>query len=417
MSIDLDELSSSFARLRCIAATSDASGLGRVELEHLLIDAAKVAGLAESVRLVATGALERIANATGTLDPEQVVGAAGRTSRRDAAQTVRRARVSGEIPALGAALAEGLVSATHLDAVANAFDRVEPGDRDRLLQNSDWICGVAIRSTPEELARAVAKRARQLSADDGVARFERQRRATTLRHWTDLSSGMVCLHGEFDPESGAMLISGLAAAADRLFRTTAPDSCPDDDRRHGHLRAHALLALVRGGRAPTGAYGTAPRPEILVVIDHATLRDGVHATSRVEVTGGVELPIETLRRYACLADIIPVVLDAAGVAIDVGRSQRLATVGQRRALRAMYSHCSVPGCSVAFDHCQLHHIRYWRNGGRSDLANMVPLCSKHHHLVHEGGWALSLRPDDRVLTVTLPDGTTRANPPPLARAG
>jgi hypothetical protein len=36
-------------------------------------------------------------------------------------------------------------------------------------------------------------------------------------------------------------------------------------------------------------------------------------------------------------------------------------------------------------------------------------------MVHEGGWRLHLA-DDRVLTITLPDGTTRANPPPFAMA-
>ena len=27
--------------------------------------------------------------------------------------------------------------------------------------------------------------------------------------------------------------------------------------------------------------------------------------------------------------------------------------------------------------------------GRTDIANMIPLCEKHHHLVHEGGWTLT----------------------------
>jgi hypothetical protein len=33
-----------------------------------------------------------------------------------------------------------------------------------------------------------------------------------------------------------------------------------------------------------------------------------------------------------------------------------------------------------------------------------PLCSSHHHLVHEGGWTLTLTPD-RTITLTRPDGT------------
>lgn len=36
-----------------------------------------------------------------------------------------------------------------------------------------------------------------------------------------------------------------------------------------------------------------------------------------------------------------------------------------------------------------------------------PLCSRHHHLVHEGAWTIHLAPD-RTLTTTRPDGTTHS---------
>jgi hypothetical protein len=68
-------------------------------------------------------------------------------------------------------------------------------------------------------------------------------------------------------------------------------------------------------------------------------------------------------------------------------------------------------------HCQPHHIAWWRNGGSTDLVNLLPLCSRHHHSVHEGGWELHLAPDRR-LTVTFPDGTaTTGGPPAHQREG
>jgi len=51
----------------------------------------------------------------------------------------------------------------------------------------------------------------------------------------------------------------------------------------------------------------------------------------------------------------------------------------------------------------------------TDDSNLVPICTKHHHLVHEGGWQLHLAPD-RTLTVTRPGGTTSTNGPPTIRA-
>ncbi|HQZ36850.1 MAG TPA: HNH endonuclease signature motif containing protein, partial [Ilumatobacteraceae bacterium] len=66
-------------------------------------------------------------------------------------------------------------------------------------------------------------------------------------------------------------------------------------------------------------------------------------------------------------------------------------------------------------HTKIHHVHWWRRGGCTDLDNLLPLCSKHHHLVHEGGWALALQPD-RTLIITLPDGTVMSTGPPVRRA-
>jgi hypothetical protein len=119
------------------------------------------------------------------------------------------------------------------------------------------------------------------------------------------------------------------------------------------------------------------------------------------------LPVSTVRQLACEAELIPLVLDGDGRALDVGRGSRLATEAQRQALRAMHTSCIHPDCDVPFDECRIHHVVPWEQGGRSELDNLAPLCEsrKHHHLVHEGGWTLTMRPD-RVATFTRPDGTT-----------
>ena len=51
------------------------------------------------------------------------------------------------------------------------------------------------------------------------------------------------------------------------------------------------------------------------------------------------------------------------------------------------------------------------------MDNMVPLCMKHHHAVHDGGWHLHLNPRNRTLTITYPDGSIQTTGPPHARAG
>ena len=47
--------------------------------------------------------------------------------------------------------------------------------------------------------------------------------------------------------------------------------------------------------------------------------------------------------------------------------------------------CTFPGChNRRFLHCQ--HVEHWSNGGETSLDNPVLLCTKHHSLVHEGGF-------------------------------
>jgi len=96
-------------------------------------------------------------------------------------------------------------------------------------------------------------------------------------------------------------------------------------------------------------------------------------------------------------------MDAHGNPFNLGRTVRHANRKQRRALRAIYRSCGFPGCDVGFWKCDIHHIVPWELGGFTDLANMVPICSRHHHVIHEGGWQLNLAPD-RTLTITQPTG-------------
>ena len=109
-----------------------------------------------------------------------------------------------------------------------------------------------------------------------------------------------------------------------------------------------------------------------------------------------------------------VVLHAPGE-LNLGRTTRLANRAQRRALRALYATCAIPGCDVRYSRCKLHHVTWWRHGGRTDLANLLPLCSHHHTKVHDAGWNLRLGPN-RQLTITFPDGTVRNTGPPSRRA-
>ena len=145
------------------------------------------------------------------------------------------------------------------------------------------------------------------------------------------------------------------------------------------LLADAVVAAVSGQRS-----GERRVPEICVHIDYATMLNGLHEHSLCETSDGIPLPPETVRRLACEAAIVPIMLNSAGEVLNCGRDVRVANRAQRRALRAMYRTCAYPGCDISFDRCDIHHVIAWIRHGTTDLDNLLPLCSQHHHLVHEG---------------------------------
>lgn len=146
-------------------------------------------------------------------------------------------------------------------------------------------------------------------------------------------------------------------------------------------------------------------PEICVVTTLDRLIEDGCDHGLCETSDGTMLPAASLRRMLCDALVYPVVLGGEGELVDSGRRERTVNRAQRRALRAMHRTCAHPGCAVGFDSCRIHHVRWWtRDRGPTDIDNLLPLCESHHHVVHEGGWSLTMTPD-RVATWIRPDGT------------
>ena len=75
----------------------------------------------------------------------------------------------------------------------------------------------------------------------------------------------------------------------------------------------------------------------------------------------------------------------------------------------------MPGCSVHYDRCRLHHVNFWRNGGLTDLANLLPICQHHHTRLHDDGWEVTLGPN-RELAIRYANGQVLRTGPPKRSA-
>jgi hypothetical protein len=340
--------------------------------------------------------------------PEKSLAEAGRISLRHGEQLLHRAETAEQVPSFGASLDAGRVSGEHVDVLARTLRQLEPAARVKLIEAAPGLVVIAENVTADEFARTVRAEARRLEGDgDGLDRLERQRRAVRLNTWMDRDTGMGRWSACWDPETMLKLENRLDAQVEALFHDTTPDGCPSDLlEKQSFLRAHALLSLLGGRGAHLG------RPEIVVVVDHTTgSREPV-----IDWGLPVELPqrvLDEVRKTAKEYTIVVrngTVIDAPGE-LNLGRTTRLANRAQRRALRGLYASCAVPSCRVRYSRTKLHHVVWWRHGGRSDIDNFLPVCEQHHQNIHNDGWLVSVGAN-RELTIEFPDGQVMTTGPP-----
>lgn len=402
-------------------ASADLANGGHDVVSAVFTDARRLRSWVDSIEVQATRLARRLrpAGEAGAAERPHI-GHGGR-SAAGARAAADRSDVCDQMPLFEQALSGGDVTTDHLDAIARATKGLSSDAREIFHGQQDELLRWARTDSVDMFARRCRDSARaiaaQLDARAEADRLTRQRRNSKVRQWVDQSSGMGHTHIELDPERHAGLMAALdARVASRRNSDDASDmsfmeiqvAALLDVLGGQHLAGLSVAAAstgVAGHDIPTdGAPASGPvLPEVCVIVDWRTLSQGVHAGSVCETVDGIALPAQTAARLCCDADVLPVVLRGASEVLHVGRSRRVATRAQRRALAAVHRGCAHPNCTRRFRICQIHHVVPWEQGGVTDLSNLLPLCTEHHHLVHEGGWRIELA-DDRTVTWTAPDG-------------
>ncbi|MBK8464017.1 MAG: DUF222 domain-containing protein [Nigerium sp.] len=243
-------------------------------------------------------------------------------------------------------------------------------------------------------------------------RLEREaRQASQRRHltFTPDGDGSMLLRGSLPLVAGELLKAQVDALANQTRRAALDAADPlvrPEPVTMGMHRADALVTLIDGAaRAQVAPANGGDRPRIMVTIGYDQLladctRNGLLPT-------GTELSAGELRRLACDADVLPVVLGGPSGVLDVGRDHRLVTPAIRAALTARDKGCIFPGCDQPPAACEAHHTIPWQHGGATSLANLVLVCRHHHGVIEPGGrleylrWCVRFR-DDGVPEVIPP---------------
>ncbi|SEE09611.1 HNH endonuclease signature motif containing protein [Ruania alba] len=117
---------------------------------------------------------------------------------------------------------------------------------------------------------------------------------------------------------------------------------------------------------------TAIDPEVMRGAEPATLAD--------------ETPIAPalLARLACEGEFHRVIFGPESEVLDAGRTRRLFSSAQARAVIARDRHCQYPGCHAPPGRGEVHHSIWWRKQhGNTDVRDGVLLCWHHHDWVHQ----------------------------------
>jgi len=307
-----------------------------------------------------------------------------------AREHLRVARRLRELPLIREAFAQGQLTYCKVRALTRVAS--EKTERQLLM--------IAEHATGGQLERLVRGYHGVLQASTESAQAVHDRRGLSWE-WED--DGSLRLRGVLAPEDGAALIAAIEAFVARGREETEVIDRPHDSWRAA--RADALVALARAGsEAPQEAGRAGESVEMVVHVDVQTLA-GEQVVDRSEIEGGPTICAETARRLGCDAAVVGL-LERDGQPLSVGRRRRTIPPQLRRALRSRDGdRCRFPGCDHR-RHLHAHHIRHWARGGPTELANLVQLCSYHHRLVHEGGFAVEgdgrrgvrfRRPDGRLI--------------------
>jgi Domain of unknown function (DUF222)/HNH endonuclease len=219
------------------------------------------------------------------------------------------------------------------------------------------------------------------------------------------------LEADLPAAQGAVVAKALGRLADQL------PVMPGEGERYyvSARRADALVALA-STRIAQG-----PDVDRATVVVHAQMNGLLEGSGGCELESGPVIHPETAKRLLCTARVQTVIEDSEGQPVRLGRMFREPPAWMLRQLRYRDRECRFPGCG-ARQFIQAHHIVWWERGGRTDLDNLILVCSFHHKLVHEHGWSIRRDRDGTVTWFRRGEVQYRAGPGPPrdaieARAG
>jgi len=368
--------------------------------------------------------------ADGHFSAKVMVRHAGRLSPGEAAGRAAAALALAELPELKAAYERGEVGTCQIRRIGRAFANKRV--REQLVADEKRFIDLAKNKSYKAFDDRVTDWVRLVDQDGTADTTQAQHDNRDFGLWQEYDLGWN-LKGLCGSLQGAQVEEIWRKFLDAEFRADwdkarnehGPDATITKDmlaRTDAQRRWDAFLEMTL--RAVTGdGQGNRPGFTTNIIIDQRTFE-----TELAKIFGGTPEapdpwdpdfacrtlngnPIQTTEAMAAamVDKVRRLVIDAAGVTIDMGRGSRLFSGNGRLAVQATQTHCRWVGCYTRGTDCQIDHTVPWAEqqdgtgGGCTCPANGAVLCGRHNRLKEQG---YSVRRDEHGQWHThKPDGT------------
>ena len=404
------------AALDKVAAGPDPMFLSAADKKQALIEVSRQCERVEALRhrllAVADDAAEQEA-------ARSVAALAAHHTRRDYRKLVPEADLAVALEQrwhrTQAAWADGRVNGDQARVIVEALDKL-PGwvTAEQLASAEEHLIGLAEEWPPHGLRRLATHlwtviapdEADQLEAE-ALEREETNAKAATRLTLRRCGDGSTRITGRIPDHVAARLSTLLdahtsprrlasqglpgAAAGETSPGTPMPgrDTATGERLRPDRLRGLALCSLIEHADPDKLPQHGSTATTVMITIALDQLRDLLGSGT---LPDGTPLSPGEIRRLACTAGIIPVVLGSDSEILDVGRTSRLFTPAQQRAMRLRDQHCRADGCTIPAAWTEAHHLKPWASGGDTDLKDGVLFCSWHHHRAHDTAYDMTRLP-------------------------
>lgn len=323
----------------------------------------------------------------------------GRMVRARAGSLARRARLVTQLPDTLGAWHDGALSAGQVEVIVANLDGETAG---LFAEQEAEVVPTLVGLSAGETAR-VMRRWRELATADREPPPERPQ----ALHLSPGLDGGWRLDANLDGETGEVISTAL-----RLAQTDEVEGEPA--RSNAQRRADALGDICRHFLDHQQTHrGGRHRPHLNLILDGDKLAAGDTTTG--ETPGGTVIGPTGLQRLLCDSVLHRVVMRGRSAILDYGTATRTIPAPLWNALVVRDRGCRFPGCDRPVGFCEAHHVEHWTDGGPTAPANLVVLCSRHHHLLHQDDrrhrWQAKLLPD-ATFEVTDPTGYVRTTRPP-----